>query len=549
MAKGGTKIRGITIEIGGDTSELQKSLKAVDSSLKNTQTQLKDVNKLLKLDPTNTELLKQKQELLGKSVDETKKRLETLNKALEEMQNAPNADETIEQQNALKREIIETEHALEDYEEQLSKSNVALNVIAGTSKEVAEKTKALSAAAAGVAGAMLGNAVNAAAAADDLNALSQQTGFTVEQLQKMKYAADVVDVSVEDMTGSIQKMTKTASGTGKAFEKLGVAVKNENGEMRDATDIWYDTLDALGKIDNETERDALSMEIFGKSAMSLAGIIDDGGQSMKELGQEAEDLGLILSQEMVDDANEMQDAIDKLKGRTTQAFLKMGSALATSLVPMMEKLLKSVTKVLEWFSSLSGTTQTVILAILGLVAAISPLASLISNITEIVGGLSKAFTFFTSPVGITIAAIAALIAIGVALYKNWDTIKAKLSAFKAKWQQDWQQIKNFFVDIWENMKNKLYNTLNVITDWLKQKIEFWKNLFKFNFTVPGFSGTDTDYHYDQEYTKNYRMPMMTSAAGTTVNMVVNGGSVSASEMADIVIDKLTTTIRRNGQRW
>ena len=99
------------------------------------------------------------------------------------------------------------------------------------------------------------------------------------------------------------------------------------------------------------------------------------------------------------------------------------------------------------------------------------------------------------------------------------------------------------------MKNKLFNTLNVITDWLKQKIEFWKNLFKFNFTVPGFSGTDTDYHYDQEYTKNYRPAMMMSGAGTTVNMVVNGGSVSATEMADSVIDKLTTTIRRNGQRW
>ena len=143
-----SRIKGITIEIGANTNDLQKALKGIDSSLKNTQTQLKDVNKLLKLDPTNTELLRQKHQLLGKAVDDSKKRLDELNKALAAMEASPDADKTIEQQNALKREIIETEQALKSYEDELSKSNVALQVIAGTSKEVAEKTKALSAAAA-----------------------------------------------------------------------------------------------------------------------------------------------------------------------------------------------------------------------------------------------------------------------------------------------------------------------------------------------------------------------------------------------------------------
>ena len=78
------RIRGITVEIGGDTTKLSKALKNVDSSIKNTQTQLRDVNKLLKLDPGNTELLSQKHKLLAQAVGDTKQRLETLKTAAEQ---------------------------------------------------------------------------------------------------------------------------------------------------------------------------------------------------------------------------------------------------------------------------------------------------------------------------------------------------------------------------------------------------------------------------------------------------------------------------------
>lgn len=469
----GNRIKGITIELGADIQPLNKALKEVDSSLKNTQNQLKDVNKLIKLDPTNVELLKQKQDLLKQATADTKTRLDELNKALEQMQNAPNASETIEQQNALKREIIETENALESYNEQLSKSNVTLNVIAGKSEEVAEKTKKLSAAAAGLAGAMIGNALAMASTADDLNALSQQTGLTVEEIQKMQYASDVVDVSVEQMTGSIQKMTKQMSSSPKAFEELGVSIYDANGNMRDATDVWYESLEALSKIDNETERDAKSMEIFGKSAMDMAGIIDDGGASLKALGDEAEDLGLIMGQDMVDDANELQDAIDKMKGRTTQAFAKMGASLANSLVPMFDKLLNVVTKVVTWFSNLDGKTQKLIIAILGLIAAISPVASLFSKITTLASGLSSAIAFMASPMGAVVIAIGALIAAGVALYQNWETIKQKASDL-------WSSITGTF----DNIKNTISEKINAAKEAVSNAIERIKGLFKFEWSWP-----------------------------------------------------------------
>lgn len=579
------RIKGITIQLGLDATDLNKKLKDIDSSLKDTQTQLRDVNKLLKLDPGNTELLRQKQDLLGKAVGDSKKRLDELNNALKQMESAPNADQTIDQQNALKREIIETQHSLEEYEKQLKNCNPALESFAAKSADVAEKTKGLSTAAAGIAGALVGNAVAAAGAADDLNALSQQTGFSVEELQKMQYASDIVDVSMDQMTGSIQKMTKQMSSGNSAFEELGVSIYDANGNMRDASDVWHDSIKALSEIDNETQRDALSMEIFGKSAMDMAGIIDDGGEALNSLGEEAEDLGLIMSQDMVDDANEMQDAIDKMKGRTQQAFLKMGSALAKTLVPAFDKLVQIVTKVVTWFANLDGGTQKIILIIAGLVAAIAPLATAFSKITTIVSGVSSALTFFASPVGIAVAAIGGLIAVGVALYKNWDTIKAKASEL-------WSSISGTFENIRRTISDKIEGAKQAVSN----AVERIKGIFNFKWTWPKMSlphfrvsgslnpinwlknglpkisvdwyakamkngmilNNPTIFGYsDGKFLgggeagsetivgTNSLMRMIQSASkGTTINMTINAKDQNVYELADLVSDRLTRQLQR-----
>ena len=116
MSKG-RDIRGLTIEIGGDTTGLQNSLKNVNSQIKTTQAQLKDINNLLKLDPTNTELLQQKQKALADEIESTKEKLETL-KTAEQQAQQQFAEGKIsqEQYDALKREIIATEESLKSLE-------------------------------------------------------------------------------------------------------------------------------------------------------------------------------------------------------------------------------------------------------------------------------------------------------------------------------------------------------------------------------------------------------------------------------------------------
>ncbi len=445
------RIAGITIEIGGDTTQLTKALAGVNKDLRDTQTALKDVDQLLKLDPTNVNLLKQKQDLLTRAIDDTKQKLDIEKDALAQLKNADQTDEVKDKQAALEREIAATEQSLKGLKGEMKDfGSVSKQQLEATSKkfgELSQKTRGLSTAAAGLGAGLLGNAINAAQTADEISTLSKQYGVTTDDIQKMMYAEELVDVDLQSMLGSIQKVTKAMGSESSALTTLGIRTTNADGSMRDATDVWYEALEALSHVENETERDQLAMDLFGKSASDLAGIVDDGGTALREFGQEAEDAGLILDGDALDSANEFNDGMTRLKETASGAFLEAGAALAEALLPALEKLIGLVSSVLGWFSELDGSTQTVILTVLGLVAAISPLMSILSAIT--------------SPMGLVVAGIGALIAAGVALYENWDTIKAKATEIwegikDAIWtpiSEAWEKIKGFFTEIGEAISN------------------------------------------------------------------------------------------------
>ena len=137
------RIKGITVEIGGDTTKLSDALKNVNKSIKDTQNQLKDVNKLLKLDPGNTDLLVQKQKYLSQAISDTKEKLKQEQDALKQLKEAPQTEETIKQQEALTREIEDTKQALKGLEDQYksvgSVAGVQLQVAGQKMKDVGDK--------------------------------------------------------------------------------------------------------------------------------------------------------------------------------------------------------------------------------------------------------------------------------------------------------------------------------------------------------------------------------------------------------------------------
>lgn len=439
------RIRGITVEIGGDTQGLNKALKSTNAEIRSTQNELKQVDRLLKLDPTNIDLLRQRQDLLKKSVGETQTKLDALKKAkaAADKDMAAGTQVNQEEYRRLEREIVATEQSLTDLKKQAAESNAVLAQIGAVADGVADKankvagaTKGISAAAAGAITAIGGMAYKAMTLSDDLNTLAKQSGFTTEELQKMQYAADRIDVSMETITGAATKLKKNmvsdSADTVAAFDQLGVSVRDSNGELRSSTDVFFDVVEALSHIENETERDVLAMQLFGKSADQLAGIIDDGGAALNELGQEAEDLGLIIDQQTLDSLNAMNDQVDKLKAQSLATLATSGAKAAEVLMPIFEAVVEKIGEVLEWIGSLDEGTIKMILTVLAVVAAISPIAGIIGKVAGAISALMPILsTVFTalgtiiSTIGIIPIAIAAVIA-AIALFG--DEIQTKLTA-------------------------------------------------------------------------------------------------------------------------
>ena len=434
-----TKIRGISIKISGDTTGLTQSLKGVNGQIAGTQKQLRDVERLLKLDPTNTELLAQKQKLLSQAVNQTSEKLEQVKK-MEALANEEFKAGKIgeEQYDAIKREVAATTSNLESLEKRASESNATLGKVAGELDNVSDKAEAAATAtkgisiAAGAAALAIGSmAVKAGLAADDLNTLSNQSGFSTETIQEWQYAADRIDVSVDSIIGAARKMKKNMESTSTdvqaAWLQLGVSIKDSNGNFRDAEAVFNDVTMALSRIPNETERDILSMQIFGKSADDLAGIIDDGGAALRQMGEEAKNSGLILSQEALDGANAFNDGIDELKAKASAAFMEAGAALAENLLPALEELGEWLSKAIQWIASLDGNTLAMAFKIAIIVAAVSPLAKMISNVTDAVGGViniaPKLMGFLTPAnlkLALIVASVAALAFLAVKLMDAWD---------------------------------------------------------------------------------------------------------------------------------
>lgn len=491
----GAKIRGITIELNADASGIDKALSNINGQLKATQDRLKDVNKLLKLDPKNTELLTQKQKYLKDAINQTESKLAQLKEAQK------NVTKGSEEWNAIQREIVDTEQHLDSLKkeyknfgsvasQQMKAVGRAVSEAGGKIEAAGKKLAGISGAAAALGGGLLKLGYDAVTSADELNTYAKQTGLTTAEIQKMQYAADLVDVSFDSIKGALAKVKKGMAGNPALWEQLGVSVTNADGSMRDASDVFYDTLAVLSQVENETERDQLAMQVFGKSADELAGIVDDGGAALKAYGEQAEELGLILDQDTLDSLNATNDTIDQLKQNIAGTMAQIGSDVASVLAPLLEKAAELIGKITERLRALTPEQTETILKIVGVVAAVAPaimvIGKLVSGIGSVISILGSVVGVLGGPVTI---AIAAAIAAGVLLYKNWDTIKSFAI-----------NLKDSVIAAWEGLKAGVSNVIDGIKakiDDFKQKFEDFKNkvktivdkikeFFHFDFKLPDF---------------------------------------------------------------
>ena len=256
-----SRIQGITVEIGGDTTKLSKALESVNKSIKGTQSGLKDVNKLLKLDPSNTELVVQKQKMLKDAIEATKEKLATLKTAAQQAnEQLANGEITQQQYDALQREIVETEQNLRSLQDQAATTNATLAKIdeageklqnIGSSVEnVGKKFLPVTAAVTGLGTAAVKTAADFDSEMSKVSAISGATGDDFDQLRakaremgaKTKFSASEAASAMEYMAMAGWKTSDMLNG----IEGIMNLAAASGEDLATTSDIVTDALTAFG---------------------------------------------------------------------------------------------------------------------------------------------------------------------------------------------------------------------------------------------------------------------------------------------------------------
>lgn len=575
------RVKGITVQIGGDTQGLSKALSGVNKQINSTQRELKDVERLLKLDPTNTDLLRQRQKLLGDAVNETKDKLKGLKEAEKQVQEQVkqgNASE--EQYRALQREIVSTEQSLKKLETAASKSNATLARIGATADKISQGAGKVASATAPITAGIAGAATLAVAsmdavdegldtiikktgatgqAADELKdvysevaktipadfadigaavgEVNTRLGFTGDKLktaseQFLKFAkindvdvntavqlvsramgdagiaadeyGEVLDaltvagqqsgISIDTLAANLAKYgapmralgidTKNAIALFAGWEKAGVnteiafsgmkkAISNWGSAGKDASVEFGKTLKAIEAAPDIANATSMAMEVFGaKAGADLADAIQGGRFAVDDMLAAIENAGGAVDTTYAGITDEVDDS--RLAWQNLQISMHdLGETIAKTLGPNLLELSQKIAGVFEWFGSLDKGTQGIILGAIAVVAAISPIAGIIS-------GIAGAISFLcANPIVLLIAAIVGL---GILIATKGDEIQGLLETLDG-WLQnvfaaDWT---NIFGPVLGEALNTLFANIKNIWDSIKKifdgVIDFIRGVF------------------------------------------------------------------------
>ena len=260
-------------------------------------------------------------------------------------------------------------------------------------------------------------AIELSKTADNLLTMSSTSGLSTDTLQELQYASEFVDVSIETVNSSMTKMIRTMGEARdgnkdlqKEFARLGVRYKEHNGELRNSEDVFYDLIDALGKIQNETDRDAKAMDIFGRSARELNPLIEAGSGRLRELEAEAHKMGYVLSNETLQEAGALDDAMQRMNRKMETLKLHLGEFLIPLLTDFVDLLSSIPTPVLIGIA-VFGTLLLVIGSVSKAVMAYTVASNAAAIANTMMGATGGAATAGMLPLLLILLAIAAAIAL------------------------------------------------------------------------------------------------------------------------------------------
>ena len=381
----------------GGVTEVNRKMGLLDAEFKRATQEAKNYG-------TETDQLALKQDYLSQKIALQNQKVEEAKKAYDAAMSSQNASQ--KEIDALDKKLLEERTRLEQLNGELIRTEKQTRGLDEANKKLNDTMKGLAIGIGAAFGALTKFAMDTANTADELKTLSSQTGLTTTEIQRLQYAANFVDVEFSTMTSSItkleQSMSKARNGSKDmedAFRKLHVRVTDNNGKLKDANEVFYQVIDALGKVKNETELDTLAMELFGKSAKELKPLIEQGSKALKEYGDEAERHSLIMSEDEVNAANNFKDSMDRLNAAVDRIKQLLGEAL----MPILEG-------IANFLSEIDVKTILVIGAVVGIIALIYKLVTAINMVTTVMAAQTGIQTVFNAVSLKTIAVILAIVA-------------------------------------------------------------------------------------------------------------------------------------------
>lgn len=500
---------GPKIGIEGE-NEYRQALRDINTGIKTLGTEMQAVTSAFYGQEKSIRSLTAENDVLERTIYSLEEKLNLQKKMLQEAANAygeasektqawqQKVNLTTAELNKAKVKLAENEKAMqglsEETDEAAKSTSVFSDVLKADLLSEAIKTgiKAVASGIREIGQALADTVKDSAAYADNILTLATNTGIAAETLQEYQYMAELTDTSLETITGSMAKlirnMQNAKNGTGNAaaaFAAMGVSVTDANGELRDNEEVFTEVIDKLGKMRNETQRDAYAMDIFGKSAQDLNSLIAVGKDGIAAFAKEAHDMGYVLDEETLSSLGAVDDALQRLDNFMTMIKNTIGAALAPAVTELADEL-QAWARSVDWeqvgqdvaevggaikdfvmFVLENGPEILTVIAGVGAGFATWKVVGLITSVVGAIKGFISAAegasvaqaalnaVMAANPIGIVVTAIAALVAAFVTAYKTNDEFREKVDA------------------AWDAIKSKI----QAVTDWIKQRMDELREFF------------------------------------------------------------------------
>lgn len=322
--------------------------------------------------------------------------------------------------------------------------------------------------------------------ADHMLDLEEITGLSSDTLQELEHVSRAAGVNFDGLTGTISKfqnrLVQMDEETGRAFDtiqKLGIEVYNTDGSFRDMNELFPEIINLLQGMEDTTERNMLAQQLFGRSMNDLAPVLGMTAEEFAAVRKEAHEMGLVMGRDTLVSANEYRIAVEGLKAEFAVFWRQLASQfipiLKDTLLPMIqdyiipaaEAFAEKIRVLSEWFTNLDPPMRETLVILTGLLVAFGPVLMVVGKLATGFGGLipliAKLVTgqlslnaaMAANPIGMVVTAIFLLIAAGVALWKNWDSVK------------------NFFLDAWDAIVHGVQQAVSYLKVLVLSYIKMW----------------------------------------------------------------------------